>query len=123
MEIILSAMYYKGDGVAINYTEAADWARRAAEQGFPLAQENLAYMFEQGKGVPLDYVAAYAWYSAAAAGGRTGSAAQMKSLAKVMLREQVRLAEARELAWAAEHSKVGPWGNRDSGTLSLLAEK
>jgi TPR repeat protein len=49
--------------------EAANWTRRAAEQGYPLAETDLGNLYEQGKGVSPDYVTAYIWYSLGAADG------------------------------------------------------
>ncbi|MGH9421535.1 MAG: hypothetical protein ACRD3J_16275, partial [Thermoanaerobaculia bacterium] len=43
--------------------------RRAALQGNPTAQYNLALMYDKGQGVPRDYKEAAAWYSKAAAHG------------------------------------------------------
>ena len=61
-------------GLPVDYSEAARWERRAAEQGEPNAQTDIAYLYETGKGVPLDYVAAYTWYTRAiAAGDRSGT--------------------------------------------------
>ena len=58
-----------GDGVPMDYAEAVKWYRRAADQGFYLAQRYLASMYEFGKGVPQDFVQAYMWYNLAAAQG------------------------------------------------------
>jgi len=38
----------------------------AAEQGWPAAQDNLAFMYYNGRGVPLDYPQAAAWTQRAA---------------------------------------------------------
>jgi TPR repeat protein len=103
---LLAVMYYKGDGVAVDHSQAAEWARRAAEQGYAPAQADLAYMFEQGNGVPLDYVTAYTWYSVAAAAGEVPSSERLKSLTRVMLAEQMRVAKARAVAWQAQHRKA-----------------
>ena len=40
--------------------------RKAADQGDPLAQDNLGHKYTNGEGVPQDYVEAYKWYSLAA---------------------------------------------------------
>jgi S1-C subfamily serine protease len=44
-----------GQGVETNYTEAANWYRKAAEQGNSRAQSMLGYFYSQGIGVPRDY--------------------------------------------------------------------
>ena len=47
----------------------ATWVRRAAEQGYPPAQFNLAFMHETGLGVSKQAVAAANWYRRAAERG------------------------------------------------------
>jgi hypothetical protein len=115
-------MYYKGDGVARDYTEAARWARRAAEQGYSRAQADLAYMYEQGRGVPLDYVAAYSWYTLAVAGGEHHSASRLKSLAHVMSPEQLRTAQAHAVEWQHQQSESQP-AKEGVASFSLLPDR
>jgi TPR repeat protein len=45
-------LYRKGNGVARDYEKAVHWYRKAAEQGFAGAQNNLAGMYEEGLGIP-----------------------------------------------------------------------
>ena len=82
-------MYYTGNGVTLDYSEAAKWVQRAAAQGYARAQVDLGYLYEQGKGVPLDYVSAYAWYKLAVAGGDDRGRERMKSLSRVMTQQQI----------------------------------
>ena len=49
--------------------KAVKWFRRAAEQGYTSAQNNLGVMYDEGTGVPEDDVEAYAWFNIAAAQG------------------------------------------------------
>ena len=42
------------------------WYRKAADQGYALAQTNLGVMYAQGRGVPQDYAQAMQWYRKAA---------------------------------------------------------
>jgi hypothetical protein len=88
-------MYYNGNGVKLDYAEAANWVQRAANQGDPRAQLDLAYLYERGKGVKLDYVSAYAWYTAAQAGGEKRANARRKSLSQLMTKEQISTASTR----------------------------
>ena len=53
-----------------NYAEAAKWARKAAEQGYALAQADLGVMYWNGQGVPQDAVLSV---HVAEFGGRTGA--------------------------------------------------
>ncbi|MDG2286187.1 MAG: tetratricopeptide repeat protein, partial [Alphaproteobacteria bacterium] len=45
-----------------DFTEAAKWYRKAAEQGNADAQFNLGVMYYNGDGVTQDYVEAAKWY-------------------------------------------------------------
>lgn len=85
-------MYYIGTGVKQDFSEAANWVRKAAVLGYARAQLDLGYLYEQGKGVPLDHVAAYMWYKIAAAGGERRAVAQVKTLSSVMTEAQIRQA-------------------------------
>jgi len=60
--------YRTGQGAAKNYKEALSWYYKAAHQGFPAAQNNLAVMYEQGLGVSRDDSEAVKWYRKAAEG-------------------------------------------------------
>ncbi|MEM7123557.1 MAG: trypsin-like peptidase domain-containing protein [Pseudomonadota bacterium] len=62
-------LYEFGLGVQQDYTQAADWYRRAAEQGDAYAQGNLGYLYDTGLGVPQDYRMAANWYRQAAEQG------------------------------------------------------
>ncbi len=65
----LGLMYYKGDGVIKDLTEAINWCRKAAEQGDVQAQYNLGTMYDKGDGVEKDLVEAAKWYRKAAEQG------------------------------------------------------
>jgi hypothetical protein len=49
--------------------KATVWFRKAAEQGHPHAQFNLALAHHEGRGVPQNYTEAVKWYQAAADAG------------------------------------------------------
>ena len=65
----LGEMYYKGEGVALDYTEAVKWYRRAAEQGLAVAEYALGYSYTNGHGVVKDAVAAKEWFRKSARNG------------------------------------------------------
>ena len=65
----LGTLYYRGQGVSRDYTEAARLFLLAAEKGDPYAQSNLGYMYELGEGIPQDYAQAGMWYLKAAQQG------------------------------------------------------
>lgn len=59
----------EGDGVPVNYAEAAKWFHLAAQKGHTEAQENLGVMYANGRGVAQDYAEAVLWYEKAAKSG------------------------------------------------------
>ena len=68
----LAAMYHRGEGVPKNPEMVARWLLRSAQQGQPLAQENLGRVFEKGlrdkngeELIAKDNAEAYYWYSLA----------------------------------------------------------
>ncbi|MBO5924215.1 MAG: sel1 repeat family protein, partial [Lentisphaeria bacterium] len=56
-----------------DYTNAVYWYRKAAEQGFAKAQNNLGYCYEYAKGVEQSYYEAVNWYRKAAEQGNAGA--------------------------------------------------
>ena len=69
----LGFMYEKGQGVAQDYSQAADWYRKAAVQGDAEAINNLGLMYDKGEGVPQNYRLAAVLYHKAAAQGHASS--------------------------------------------------
>jgi len=65
----LGVMYYDGNGVPQDYTEAAKWYRKAAEQGLDDAQNYLGVLYENGEGVSKDTAKAAELYRKAAEQG------------------------------------------------------
>lgn len=51
------------------YVDAFSWYKKAAEQGYVLAQAQLGYMYEVGEGIEKDYNQAEYWYKKAAEQG------------------------------------------------------
>lgn len=68
-QFVLGNVYYRGDGVPKDYTEAAKWYREAADQGHAISQYMLGIMHDQGDGMLPDYIEAVAWYRKAAENG------------------------------------------------------
>jgi TPR repeat protein len=62
-------MYFHGIGTETDLSAALKWLRKASEQGYSPAQNQLAYAYEHGRGVPQDYAVAEKWYAAAAERG------------------------------------------------------
>ena len=93
---MLGVMYKRGEGVPENDFEAVKWFRKAAEQGYAIAQVNLGNSYANGEGVPEDYVMAYVWANLSAAQGQK-EANELKDLLRPkMTAEQV--AEAQKLS-------------------------
>jgi hypothetical protein len=65
----LGLHYELGQGVKIDFKTAAQWYRRAAEQGHPNGQRNIGHMFYSGWGVAQSYDDAARWFRLAAAQG------------------------------------------------------
>jgi tetratricopeptide (TPR) repeat protein len=66
----LGDLYYDGrGGVAVDYQQAAQWYRKAAEQGSIAGQCNLGFMYANGYGVTKNYQQAVYWYRKAAEQG------------------------------------------------------
>jgi uncharacterized protein len=74
LQFLLGAAYYQGNGVPErDYTQAAFWLRKAAEQGHAASQTILGIMYEWSFGVPEDYAQALEWYRKAAELGHAGA--------------------------------------------------
>jgi TPR repeat protein len=56
----LGLMYWDGQGVGQDMTEAVKWFRKAAKQGHAEAQERLGYAYESGHGITKDF---YEWFA------------------------------------------------------------
>ncbi len=66
-EFELGGYYFFGRlGVTNDAVEALGWYRKAAEQGYSLAQVTLGICYGEGKGVETNYTEAFKWFSMAA---------------------------------------------------------
>jgi len=65
-QFLLGWRYNNGEGIATNYTEAAKWYRKAANQNFAPAQSDLGVCYLDGRGVAQDYAEAVKWFHKAA---------------------------------------------------------
>jgi cell division protein FtsZ len=62
----LGWMYERGEGIELDYVQAAAWHRRAAEQGHLNGMNDLGYLYRQGRGVERDFEQALYWFHQAA---------------------------------------------------------
>ncbi|KAF9198295.1 hypothetical protein BGZ49_000914 [Haplosporangium sp. Z 27] len=69
----LGGRFRKGNGVEINYLEAASWYGRASDQGNSTAQLHLGNMYHGGKGVSNDHSKAAEWITISAMNGNKHS--------------------------------------------------
>jgi TPR repeat protein len=96
-------MYSYGHGVPQNYREAANWCRRAADQGNPEGEYLLGLMYDKGQGVPRDFFQAYKWLNLAAArvsGDRRDLFYRIRdSVATKMTPDQIETAQRVALEW------------------------
>ena len=72
-EIELGDMYAAGVGVPQDLKQAAEWYRKAAEQGSPAGEVHLAELYRDGRGVARDTTQAAEWYRKAAEQGDAGA--------------------------------------------------
>ncbi|MEZ5449111.1 MAG: SEL1-like repeat protein [Thiolinea sp.] len=69
-QLMLGALYEDGSaGVTQDYAQALAWYLKAARQGYPKAQHNLALLYEDGRGTQQNYQQAAHWYEKAAEAG------------------------------------------------------
>jgi clan AA aspartic protease (TIGR02281 family) len=75
-------MYESGWGVQQSSGQAAVWYRKAAEQGYDLAQSGLGLMYSTGDGVPQNYAEAMKWTLMAAKQGNPAAQSSMGTIYK-----------------------------------------
>lgn len=90
----IGMMYYDGDGVAKDYSQALKWFRLAAGKGDSNAQEKIGLIYVSGNGVIQDFVQAHMWYNIASANGEMSSMKLRDDLAVEMTREDISKAQA-----------------------------
>ena len=76
--------------------EAVGLFRKASEQGYQTAQQNLGMCYYGGVGVIKDYTEAHPWFNLASAQGNEVAKVMLRSIEKQMVVEQI--SEAQRLA-------------------------
>ena len=66
-------VHFAGEGATQDYTQAAQWYLKAADQSHALAQFNLGIMYAAGQGVPRDESKSMGWMQRAADQGDAGA--------------------------------------------------
>jgi TPR repeat protein len=57
----IAQLYDLGEGIPVDYAEAARWYEKAGRLGLNVAQYHLGMMYAKGRGVPYDPIRAWAW--------------------------------------------------------------
>lgn len=108
-QYVVGQMFFSGKGTTKNDIEAAKWFRKAAEQGHPLAQHQLAMLYAKGMGVEADMTRAYVWSSLAAKYGKDPSvrSAELASrLEEVLTPQQLSQGKKEVANWVERIGKI-----------------
>ena len=92
-QYFVGRMYAGGQGVPQDYETAADWYRKAAEQGVGDAQYRLGGLYQNGNGVPKDLEYAYGWYTVASHLGNAKATEAVGESAKLLSADEMKAAE------------------------------
>jgi hypothetical protein len=77
---MIGVIYEKGQGVAIDHAEAAQWYRKAADKGYSAAQYRLGRYYERGLGVEQNSEEAVKWYKKSAKQGYVDARQALKRI-------------------------------------------
>ena len=115
----LGLMYARGEGLAVDNSQAAHWFRKSAEQGNPRSQYHLGVLYANGEGVPEDDRQAIHWLGESA---RQGDAQAQFNLAMMHeLGEGVHRDDQQAVNWYQQAAEQGHAGAQ-YGLGSMLAE-
>ena len=119
-EYLVAIEYQKGDLVPRDFVQAADWYRKAAEQGYAPAQYSLGMLFQQKEsGIMKDDAQAAAWLRKAADQGNAQAQAALGLC--FTLGQGVPQDDAQAAAW---YQKAVAQNNADAMVgLALLYER
>jgi hypothetical protein len=102
--------YETGRGVTQDFARAAEWYRKAADQGISVAQISLGNFHRKGQGVPQDFAEAAKWYRLAAGQGLEPAAQCLEEMyvSGELKRPAPRKAKAPRLSTTAKAAKRAP---------------
>jgi eukaryotic-like serine/threonine-protein kinase len=103
-QFIMGRLFENGWGGPKDPGTAAEWYRKAAEQGLAKARANLGTMYYEGNGLPKDPTAAALWFSRAASQGHARAQFSLARLYESGEGVSRDLAEARR--WYTEAEKA-----------------
>jgi TPR repeat protein len=104
-------MHVQGDTVPLDDDEANRWFRRAADQGYSVAQFNLGYRYATGEGAQQNVVKAARWFRKAALQG--SSDAQLLLGAAYIKGDGVQRDVVEAHMWIALSAEAGNANARD----------
>lgn len=86
-----------------DYTQAASWYRKAADQGYSKAQYSLGVSYCWREGVPQDYEQAYFWIDLAIEGKVEDSNHWLNFAASHLTQAEIDQAQQRARSWLQSH--------------------
>ncbi|EIJ41600.1 Sel1 repeat protein [Beggiatoa alba B18LD] len=81
--------FYEGSGAVQDFKQAAEWYKKAAEQGNSDAFFKLGTMYYYGYGVTQDFQQSYIWFSLAATSGRQDAAKARNEVMEKLSKQQI----------------------------------
>src|SRR5262249_21414183 len=114
----LGLLYLQGQGVPVDFAQAAAWISTAAEQGEGNAQANLGALYLAGRGVPRDLVQAYKWYQLSQQNGQTDWSGELQQMTREMSASEIADAKRMAVEWRPAH-KGNPL-EKDGFVIDLL---
>jgi localization factor PodJL len=118
----LALFYFSGDGGQKNMTTAAQWFRRAADQGLVDSQYNLGRLYEEGFGVTTNPAEAYKWYLIAGRAGDAEARTSAERLKRSLSAEAQAAAQRSALAFRspapAASARTATTGNMGSSEVA-----
>jgi TPR repeat protein len=97
--------FYYAKNTPEDYTQAAIWYRKAADQGDPKAEYSLGISYCWHEGVPQDYSQAYFWLDLAIEGQVDDTNHWLNYAASHMTPAEIAQAQAKVQAWLQSHPK------------------
>ena len=84
-----AAAYVAGHGVEIDYAKSRELFSKAAHNGHPIAQLQLASFYENGLAVEQDYSEAYVWYKLAALNDNEKSKSKLQEISQKLTQDEI----------------------------------
>jgi len=106
-QLLLSDIYFNGlCGVAVDNKQAMEWLRKAAEQGQPIAQNNLGGRYEDGIIIPKDMAQAAYWYRKSAEQGNNFAKNNLDRIEKPTQQQATPTAQEKSMELRGKNDQV-----------------